>query len=372
VQADRQKDEFIATLAHELRNPLAPIRNALQILGSGTIDDNGMRWAREVIERQVTQLVRLVDDLLDVARAACGHLELRHATITMDRVVHDAVEASRPLLEDGRHALHVSLPADPVLVRGDPVRLAEIVINLLNNAAKYTPHDGQVWVVCERTETHALLTVRDTGIGISPEALPGIFTMFSQVDTSLDRAQGGLGVGLALARRLAELHGGELSARSAGLGHGSEFVLKLPIAQAPAAEEPTAAYITGAAPSGSVLRVLVVDDSEDAAESLAMLLRLSAHTVDTAHGGLAALERFREFAPDVVILDIGLPGMNGYEVAERIRQSPRGEDVTLIALTGWGRDEERARAFAAGFDHHLTKPVAVEQLQQLLAAQPQH
>jgi PAS domain S-box-containing protein len=369
-QADRQKDEFIATLAHELRNPLAPIRNALHILGSGTIDNNGVRWAREVIERQVTQLVRLVDDLLDVARAACGHLELRQETITVDQVVHDAVEASRPLLEDGHHELHISLPADPILVHGDPTRLAEILINLLNNAAKYTPRGGHVWVVCERTDEHVMLRVRDNGVGIAPDALPGIFTMFSQIDTSLDRAQGGLGVGLALARKLAELHGGELHAHSAGLGLGSEFVLTLPVTQPqPRIAASPVQRNTGAADS---LRVLVVDDSEDAAESLAMLLRLSAHTVDIAHDGIAALERFADFAPDAVILDIGLPGMSGYEIAERMRQLPRGQEVTLIALTGWGRNEERARAFAAGFDQHLTKPVSVERLQQLLAAQPQH
>jgi CheY-like chemotaxis protein len=369
-QADRQKDEFIATLAHELRNPLAPIRNALHILGSASIDGEGMRWAREVIERQVTQLVRLVDDLLDVARAACGQLELRRETVAIDQVVHDAVEAGRPLLERGGHELHLALPAPTLMVHGDPARLAEIVINLLNNAAKYTPGGGQVWIAAEREGSHVLVKVRDTGVGIAPEALPGIFQMFTQVDTTRDRAQGGLGVGLALARRLAELHGGELTASSAGLDRGSEFVLKLPAAEAHASEPRPMPY-PGGEMRGPGMRVLVVDDSEDSAESLAMLLRLGNHTVATAHDGPSALERFGAFVPEVVILDIGLPGMDGYEVAQRIRTLPHGGEVTLIALTGWGRDEERARAFSSGFDHHLTKPVAVEALQRLLAAQLQ-
>ena len=371
-QADRQKDEFIATLAHELRNPLAPIRNALHILRSGTTDTNGMRWAREVIERQVTQLVRLIDDLLDVARVTCGHLELRREVITIDSIVHDAVEASRPLLESNRHEFHISLPAKPVIIDGDRTRLAEIVINLLNNAAKYTPQGGQVWVVCEPCGEEVALRVRDTGVGIAPEALSGIFKMFTQLDTSLGRAQGGLGVGLALARKLAELHGGRLEASSAGLGLGSEFALWLPVVRQAAEAAPKArAAAAPDAASGAGQRVLVVDDSEDAAESLAMLLRLNGHTVETANDGMAALQQSLAFAPEVVILDIGLPGMSGYEVAERIRRSPGGAKLTLIALTGWGRNEERAQAFAAGFDHHLTKPVSVEELQQLLAAQPQ-
>ena len=371
-QTDRQKDEFIATLAHELRNPLAPIRNALHILRDGTTDAGRTRWAHEVIERQVTQLVRLIDDLLDVARVTCGHLELRRKVITIDSIVHDAIEASRPLLESGRHELHISLPGTPVMVDGDGARLAEVLINLLNNAAKYTPRGGHVWIVCEPCGDEVALRVRDTGVGIAPEALPGLFRMFTQLNASIDRSQGGLGVGLALARKLAELHGGRLEASSPGLGLGSEFVLWLPmVRQAPE----TAPHARTATESEAGLRtgqrVLVVDDSEDAAESLAMLLRLNGHTVATANEGMAALERLDAFAPDVVILDIGLPGMSGYEVAERIRRLPGGAALELIALTGWGRNEERARAFAAGFDHHLTKPVSVEELQQLLAGEPQ-
>ncbi|MGE5526745.1 MAG: ATP-binding protein, partial [Rhodospirillaceae bacterium] len=280
----------------------------------------------------------------------------------------EAVEASRPLLEDGRHELHITLPAEPAVVHGDPARLAEILVNLLNNAAKYTPRSGHVWIVCEHSDNDVLVRVRDTGIGIAAEALPGIFTMFSQVDSSLDRSQGGLGVGLALARKLAELHGGTLDAYSAGVGHGSEFVLRLPAVQAPLATTPDAIEHRGAAPA-TQLRVLVVDDSDDAAESLAMLLRLNSHTVETAPDGLSALEQFSSFQPDVVILDIGLPDMNGYEVAERLRALPGGEQATLIALTGWGGEEERTRAFAAGFDHHLTKPVSTEDLQELLSTQ---
>ncbi len=366
-QADRRKDEFIATLAHELRNPLAPIRNALTILRSDDADHHGMRWAREVIERQVTQLVRLVDDLLDVARVACGHLELRRETIPVDSIIHDAIEASRPLLERGRHQLHVSLSAQTPYVHGDRTRLAEILINLLNNAAKYTPDGGEVWVICEHGDSRAVVRVRDNGIGIAPDALPGIFSMFTQLDSSLDRAQGGLGVGLALARKLAQLHDGALDAYSAGPGQGSEFVLTLPAVNAGPAEAPALAG-AAVAPAAGALRVLVVDDSEDAAESLAMLLRLNGHAVDTAHEATSALRRLSEFRPEIVILDIELPGMSGYDLAQHIRRLPGGTDLTLIALTGRGRREERAQAFRSGFDHHLTKPVSVEELQQALAA----
>jgi PAS domain S-box-containing protein len=367
-QAGRQKDEFITTLAHELRNPLAPIRNALHILRGATADSSGARWAREVIERQVSQLVRLVDDLLDIARIARGELELRLETLDLEAIVRDALEASRPLVDAARHRLHVDMPATPLAVHADRTRAGEILVNLVNNAAKYTPAGGNVWVSCERAGDEVVVRVRDDGIGIAPEALARIFDMYTQVDDSRERSQGGLGVGLALARKLAELLGGRLHAHSDGPGRGSEFVLCLPLAteapRCPSAREPEAPAFDG---DSEGCRVLVVDDSADTAESLSMLLQLDGHTVETANDGAAALERLAAFRPEIVILDIGLPGMTGYEVARRIRGLPSGEDLILIALTGWGRDEERACAFEAGFDHHLTKPVSVAELRRMVA-----
>ncbi|HSQ03302.1 MAG TPA: PAS domain S-box protein [Burkholderiales bacterium] len=363
-QADRQKDEFIATLAHELRNPLAPIRNALHILGSDAVDAAGAQWAREVMERQVKQLVRLVDDLLDVARITRGHIELRRELTTVDSIINDAVEASRPLMEEGKHWLDVSIPGTPVSVNADHTRATEIIINLLNNAAKYTPRGGHIWIDCEVRTDEVAISVSDNGIGIEAKSLPRIFQMFTQLDHSLERAQGGLGVGLALARKLAELHGGRLEAASAGRGCGSRFTLSLPTAIDAKAAAPLSPQ--GASDDVSPRRILVVDDNVDAAESLVRLLELMGHQVHTAHDGVSALKMLDAVQPDIVFLDIGLPGMNGYDLPQRVRQLPTSGHITLIALTGRGEEQERAHAFAAGFDDHLTKPVALETLRETL------
>jgi len=363
-QADRQKDVFIATLAHELRNPLAPIRNALHILASDAVDAAGTRWAREVMERQIKQLVRLVDDLLDVARITQGHLELRRELTTVDSIVDDAVEASRPLMEEGRHGLDVTLPGTPVCVYADHMRATEILINLLNNAAKYTPRGGHIWIECDVRADEVAISVNDNGIGIEPESLSQIFQMFAQLDHSLEQAQGGLGVGLALARKLAELHGGRLEGSSAGRGQGSRFTLSLPLAAGALAAPSSTPQ--GASADISPQRILVVDDNVDAAESLARLLELMGHRVYTAHEGISALRELSEVQPDIVFLDIGLPGMNGYDIAQRVRQLPGSRHITLIALTGRGEEEERTRAFAAGFDDHITKPVAMDTLRETL------
>jgi CheY-like chemotaxis protein len=351
-EAHRRKDEFLATLAHELRNPLAPITNALEILRLKDPADSDTRWTRDVIERQVRQMTRLVDDLLDVARITRGKIALRREHVVLATIVHGAVEAARPFIEASGHQLAVSLPAAPIWLDADPTRLTQVLLNLLNNAAKYTPHGGRIALEASVQAGEAALVVRDSGIGIPAEYLPGLFEMFSQVEPALERSQGGLGIGLALARGLVELHGGAISARSQGAGMGSEFTLRLPIAMAPV--ESAAASADPAAPAR--LRVLVVDDNRDAAESLAVMLELTGHDVAVAHDGTAALEAAARLLPDVILLDIGMPGMNGYEVAGRLRQTEAGQRILLVALTGWGQEEDKRRAIEAGFDHHLTKP----------------
>jgi PAS domain S-box-containing protein len=366
-EADRRKDEFLATLAHELRNPLAPITNALEILRLKDPGDPEMRWTRDVIDRQVRQMTRLVDDLLDVARITRAKIALRRERVALAAVVHGAVEAARPSIEASGHELQVSLPDAPVWLDADPTRLTQVLLNLLNNAAKYTPRGGRIEVEASADGHHALVNVRDTGIGIAPEHVGKLFEMFSQVVPALERSQGGLGIGLALARGLVELHGGTIEARSRGPGHGSEFVVRLPVAEAPAG---AMANAVPAGPKAAPLRVLVVDDNVDAADSLAVMLELHGHAVAVAHGGPAALEVAGRFAPDVVLLDIGMPGMNGYEVAERLRRDEAGggRRLLLVALTGWGADEDKRRAMAAGFDHHLTKPVDPAGLDAVLEA----
>jgi PAS domain S-box-containing protein len=364
-EADRRKDEFLATLAHELRNPLAPIRNALGVLklkGSGTPE---VQWARDVIDRQMQQMTRLIDDLLDTSRIGTGKIELRRERIELADVVHGAVEASRPLIAQHGHELGVELPREPVYLHGDLVRLSQVFCNLLNNAARYTPQGGRIEVSATLKASVALVSVRDNGIGIPRDMLPRVFDMFTQVDRSLERARGGLGIGLTLVKQLVELHGGRVEARSAGLGQGSEFVVRLPVLAdvgRPAVAPRSAAPV--AAKGGR--RVLVVDDNEDAAESLAMLLRMMDLECVTAHDGLEGLRLAREQHPDVVLLDIGLPGMNGYDAAAAIRAEPWGRTATLVALTGWGQSEDRRRSREAGFDVHLVKPVAPEQIVEVL------
>ncbi|WP_280152930.1 ATP-binding protein [Piscinibacter sp. XHJ-5] len=360
--ADRRKDEFLATLAHELRNPLAPITNALEILRLKDPADAETRWTRDVIDRQVRQMTRLVDDLLDVARITRGKIQLRLERVTLAGIVHGAIEAARPFIEASGHTLDVRLPAEPVWLEADATRLTQVLLNLLNNAAKYTPRGGRIEVEAAAAG-EAAITVRDNGIGIAAEHLARVFEMFSQVAPALERSQGGLGIGLALARGLVDLHGGRIEAHSGGVGCGSEFIVRLPLAPAQVVPAPAA----GPAPAGARQRVLVVDDNRDAADSLAMMLELSGHQVAIAHDGEGALTHREAFDPDVVLLDIGMPGMNGYEVARRWREAG-GTRTRIVALTGWGQEDDKRRAVAAGFDHHLTKPVDPDRLLAVLHA----
>jgi PAS domain S-box-containing protein len=363
-EADQRKDEFLALLAHELRNPLAPIRNAVEILRAKGPPAPELRWAREVIDRQLEQMTRLVDDLLDVSRITRGKVELRKERIELSMVVGDAIEASRPLIEKWGHELTVTLPPEPVFLDADRTRIGQVLLNLLNNAAKYTDQGGHIWLTGERAGHQVVVRVRDTGVGIAPDMLPGIFEMFRQVDRSLERSRGGLGLGLTLARRLVELHGGTLVAHSPGADQGSEFVVQLPSAAEMVGAPRPGGDGTEAAPPPC--RILVVDDSQDASESLAMLLRIAGNEVRTAQDGLEAVGAAVAFRPDVVLMDIGLPKLNGYAAARRIRELPSSRAMVLIALTGWGQEEDRRRSREAGFDHHMTKPVEFAALRQLL------
>jgi signal transduction histidine kinase len=366
-QADVRKDEFLATLAHELRNPLAPIHHALQLMRRST-DPEEQRTNREVIERQVRQLVHLVDDLLDVSRVSRGKLDLRRRRVTLAEVLGSSIETSRPLVEAKGHTLTLTLPPQPVWLMADLTRLAQVFSNLLNNSAKYTEPGGQIVVSAEMTGADVQITVRDTGIGISPDMLPHVFDVFRQAANAGEHAQGGLGIGLTLVRRIVELHGGRVDAKSPGLGQGSEFVVHLPADATPSLKATMTETPSTPDPGGSRLRVLVVDDNEDSADTLATLLRMAGHDVDVARDGLGAVDRTASFDPDLVLLDIGLPGINGYEAARRIRQLPRGAAVQLVALTGWGQEDDRRRSREAGFDQHLVKPVDFDALRTLLAS----
>jgi PAS domain S-box-containing protein len=368
-EADRKKDEFLAMLAHELRNPLAPLRNATQILRMPGADAATAGRARDMIERQIQHLVRLVDDLLDVSRIMRGKIELRKEPVTVAAVVARAVETAQPAIDAPGHRLEVSLPAEPVWVEADPVRLAQVVSNLLNNSAKYMEAGGLIRLTAERQGEEVVLRVRDSGIGIAPEVLPYVFDLFVQAEHGVGRAQGGLGIGLTLVKRLVELHGGRVSASSEGLGKGSEFVVRLPAISAlssPLSALSQASGEAAPAPAGPPRRILVVDDNVDAAESLAMILRLEGQEVRVAHDGPSALEAAPVYRPEVVFLDIGMPGMDGYEVARRLRQVPGLEGTVLIALTGWGQDQDRRRSQEAGFDRHLLKPVERRSLAEVL------
>jgi len=366
-EADRSKNEFLATLAHELRNPLAPIRAAVKILQLKSKHTPESKSALEVIERQTKQMTRLIDDLLDIARVTSNKLELRRERIDISEVLKAAVETSRPLVEQRGHKLTVKAPAEPVYLDGDLVRLAQVISNLLNNAAKYTERGGQLWLTAARKGTHVVIKVRDTGIGIPPEILPQIFEMFAQASTN--GARGGLGIGLTLVKRLVEMHGGTITVHSEGAGKGSEFVVRVPITGSepkplevsPLLKQETA---TRMAPT----RILVVDDNQDSADSLGLLLKLMGNDVRIAHDGLAAVDAAQEFEPRVVLLDIGLPMINGFEAAQKIRRLPGGDRVVLIALTGWGEPEDRERSKQAGFDHHLVKPLDPDVLTRLLTS----
>jgi two-component system CheB/CheR fusion protein len=365
-EADRRKDEFLATLAHELRNPLAPLRNALHIIRLSP-DRAAREQAREMMERQLTQLVRLVDDLLDVSRITRGRLELRKERVSLAAVVNSAVETSRPLIETMGHELTVVLPPAPILVDADLTRLAQVLSNLLNNSAKYTDRGGRIRLIAERRGDDVMVSVMDNGIGIAGDQLPRLFQMFAQVEHSLERSLGGLGIGLTLVKRLVEMHGGQVEARSDGPGQGAEFIVRLPVVVE--ADQSTAAAHGGGSPAvpRSPLRILIVDDNRDSADSLAALLRILGNDLRTAYDGEQGVEEAGRFRPDVALLDIGLPRIDGYEACRRIRAQPWGQDAALIAVTGWGQDGDRRRAQEAGFDHHLVKPVNPQELMRVLA-----
>jgi PAS domain S-box-containing protein len=362
AESDRAKDEFLATLSHELRNPLAPLRNALALLHRDGVDAR-LAPVHAMMRRQVDHLVRLVDDLLELSRISRGTLSLRNERLDVAGVIRNAVETSEPLMRSRNHALTVELPPAPMWTDGDPVRLAQILSNLLDNAAKYTEDGGNIRVRAWQEDGVAAIGVRDDGVGIAPEALPRMFEMFSRGDRDRARTQGGLGIGLALSRKLAQMHGGTLEAHSDGPGLGSEFTLRVPLAEAEAGGDDLPASAPG---DLSGVRVLVVDDNHDAGDSLRMLLELMGAEVRVARDGAEALATFASYRPPAVLLDIGMPGMNGYEVARALRDRHPDAAPLLVALTGWGQDEDRRRARDAGFDHHLVKPAMIETLQPLL------
>ncbi len=363
--ADRRKDEFLAMLAHELRNPLAPIRNSVHILRLTGNQDPAAERVGEMIERQVNHLVRLVDDLLEVSRITRGKIELRKEVVELAAIVRSALEQSRPHIESAGHQFAMAIPPEPLMLHGDPVRLAEVVANLLNNAAKYTPAGGQIWLSARRDDQSVVLSVRDNGFGMVPEMLPRVFELFTQGGRESHQVQGGLGIGLTLVKSLVEMHGGSVEAHSAGAGQGSEFIVRLPLAAAGGVADRPAMPIRRS-PALPPRRVLVVDDNRDAAESLGMLLKVLGSEVQIVFSGRDALEAMATFRPAVVLLDIGMPDMDGYEVAQRIREQPRFEDVTLIAMTGWGQERDRERSQAAGINHHLVKPADLATLESLL------
>jgi PAS domain S-box-containing protein len=367
-ESDRRKDEFLAMLAHELRNPLAPIRNGLHIMRLSGDDAAAVREARGMMERQIGQMVRLVDDLLDVSRISQGKLELRKERIELAQVVHSALETSRPLIASRDQELIVSLPPKRVFVDADHTRLAQVFANLLNNAAKYTERGGRITFAAARHGGEVVVSVKDNGVGIPPAMLSRVFDLFTQVDRTLEKAQGGLGIGLSLVRRLVEMHGGSVEARSEGDGRGSEFIVRLPAVLSELSETaPEAEPGTSALPHAGC-RILVADDNADSASTLSVLLSFMGHEVRTANDGAAAVEMATAFEPDAILLDIGMPKLSGYEACRLIREQAWSARALLIALTGWGQDEDRRRSQEAGFDHHLTKPVDPAMLEKLLAS----
>jgi PAS domain S-box-containing protein len=365
-QSSRRINEFLAMLAHELRNPLAPIRNAISVMQLSKAQDGTVNWARDVIDRQVTHMTRLVDDLLDISRITSGKIALRCHPVDLNEVVLRAVEVARPLIDSRQHSLVVRTHEKPVIVDGDTTRLAQVIVNLLNNAAKYTPEHGEISLTVTRNDHDAMIRVRDNGLGISPSLLPKVFDLFAQGERSLARSEGGLGIGLTLARRIAEMHQGTIKAASKGPNRGSEFVVRLPLAGGV-----TSKHRDGSVDSGTiagVCRVLVVDDNDDSAQTMAMMLELGGHTSKVAHDGPTALQVALEFLPHVILLDIGLPGMDGFEVARNIRDRPELSDTMLVAMTGYGQEEDRRRTAQAGFAHHLVKPIDPAALKRVIAS----
>jgi PAS domain S-box-containing protein len=365
-EADRRKDEFLATLAHELRNPLAPISNGLHILQQPGIDNKTVERVREMMTRQVNNMVRLVDELMEVSRITRGKIDLRMEKIDLAEVLQSAVETSRPTIEASQHQLDFDLPTEPLMLEGDKMRLTQVFANLLNNAAKYTPEGGRIWLSARREEAQAIVSVRDNGMGIPAEMLPKVFDLFTQADRTTHRAQGGLGIGLTLVHSLVTMHGGNVIVDSGGAGQGSEFTVRLPLTDEGIGPG-SSLHNDSAALALSSRRMLVVDDNHDAADSLALLLKGLGNEVITLYDGPSALQILENFQPTVVFLDIGMPGMDGFEVARRIKRQPKGQDITLIALTGWGQEEDRRQSREAGINHHLVKPVDLETLKALLA-----
>jgi PAS domain S-box-containing protein len=367
-QAARRKDEFLAMLAHELRNPLAPISNAVQIMRMEGPSGANYHWSIEVIEAQVKQMARMVDDLLDVSRITRGKVKLVRENVDVATVVDQAVLACRPEIDDRKQDLTVSVPSDALMLEADPVRLTQVLGNLLHNASKYTSEGGKLALTVEKAgENEVVITVKDTGIGIAKEMLPKVFDLFTQAEQSLDRSQGGLGIGLTLVRHLVEQHGGSVSAHSEGLGRGSEFVVRLPLATEGQGAALARKDIEPATSGPELRRILVVDDNQDSARSLGVLLQAAGHDVQTAIDGVAALEITRSWRPEIVLLDIGLPGMDGYEVARRIRQGPDINAVLLVAISGYGTEENKKRAQQAGFDAYLIKPVDMKALEEIIS-----
>lgn len=364
---DRHKDEFLATLAHELRNPLAPIRNGLQVLRLAMHDPAAVEQALTMMERQLGQMIRLIDDLLDLNRISRGKIELKQERIDLAEVVNRAVETSRPLIDSRNHTLTVEPPEGATFVRGDAARLAQVFANLLNNAAKYTEPGGQIRFAVRRRDGEVEASIRDDGVGISREMLPHVFDLFAQADGSLQRSQGGLGIGLTLVKKLVELHGGEVEARSEGLGRGTEIVVRLPRVQGTSVSNVIDAQQPGVAAPHSQLRILVADDNRDSADTLAMMLQIIGNDVRTGHDGAEAIETAETFRPDVVLLDLGMPNVNGFDACRAIRSRPWARRAVIIAMTGWGQEEDRRKTRDAGFDHHLVKPVDPAGLMKLLA-----
>ena len=369
-EAHHRKDEFLATLAHELRNPLAPVRNAAQVLQRKGHATPEIQWATTLIDRQVQAMSRLIDDLMDVSRINQGKIELRRAPVDLADILRDAVETTRPVIDEFGHELAMVLPPQALMLDADRTRLAQAFTNLLNNAAKYMDRGGRIEVRVDARADDVVVTVKDQGIGIATERLANVFEMFSQVETALERSRGGLGIGLSLTQRLVEMHGGTVTARSQGLGHGSEFSVRLPLAPAHAAATgPAVADGEPAegAPAAS-LRILIADDNKDAADTLAVLLEFMGHDVRSVHDGEAAVKAARDFKPQLVVLDIGMPRLNGYEAARQIRADPGSAGMVLVAVTGWGQPEDRRKSSEAGFDHHLVKPVDLTALEVLVTA----
>jgi signal transduction histidine kinase/CheY-like chemotaxis protein len=368
-EQDRRKNEFLAMLSHELRNPLAPITNAVHVMQTNDTDVKRHDWAREVIGRQVKQLSRLVDDLLDVSRITQNKIELKIEAVDVAAVVAVAVETVRPLIDAQEHALSVLLPEQPMRIRGDFARLAQVLANLLNNAAKYTDRKGRIALTAEQEGAEVVFRVRDSGIGIPASALPTIFELFTQVEQTLDRSQGGLGIGLTLVERLVKMQGGSVSAFSAGKNLGSEFTVRLPampVDQRVAAGRRAAERYTASSPGE--FAILIVDDNRDATDSMAMLLAMEGYDVRVAYDGPQALEAVRTARPDVILLDLGLPGMDGFQVAQRVRADPDNSSIVIVAVSGYGQEEHRSRSSQAGCDHHLVKPIEPAVVSELLAS----